>query len=125
MTPDESTPYPVSDDGLHQEFVMAWTVLVLSGLFEAVWAAALSESRGFSRLWPTIVFGVTLTISMAGLAYALRTIPVGTGYAVWVAIGAVGAATYGMVAQGDPVSAARIICLLLIVSGVVGLRLLH
>ncbi|MEU3269669.1 SMR family transporter [Saccharomonospora sp. NPDC006951] len=104
---------------------MAWLALILSGLFETVWAAALSVSRGFTRLGPTIVFGVALVISMGGLAYALRTIPVGTGYAVWVGIGAIGTAIYGMVAMNDPVSAARITCLVLIVGGVVGLKFLH
>ena len=81
---------------------MAWVVLVVSGLLETVWAAALARSEGFSRLVPTVVFGVALVLSMAGLAYALRTVPLGTGYAVWVAIGATGAALYGMVALGEP-----------------------
>jgi len=71
---------------------MAWVVLVLSGVLETVWASALSESRGFARLVPSLVFGVALVLSMVGLAYALREIPVGTGYAVWVGIGAVGTA---------------------------------
>ncbi len=104
---------------------MAWILLVVSGVLETVWAAALSQSRGFTRLVPSVVFGVALVLSMAGLAYALRTIPVGTGYAVWVGIGAVGAATYGMVVLGETVSAARILCLVLIVAGVLGLKLLH
>jgi quaternary ammonium compound-resistance protein SugE len=104
---------------------MAWAVLVVSGLLETVWAAALAESRGFTRLVPSVVFAVALVLSMAGLAYALRTLPVGTGYAVWVGIGAVGAAAYGMIALGEPVTAARLACLVAIVSGVVGLRFLH
>jgi quaternary ammonium compound-resistance protein SugE len=104
---------------------VAWIVLVVSGVLETVWAAALSRSAGFTRLVPSVVFGVALVLSMAGLAYALRTIPVGTGYAVWVGIGAVGAATYGMVVLGETVSAARILCLVLIVAGVLGLKLLH
>ncbi len=104
---------------------MAWIVLVVSGVLETVWAAALSRSAGFTRLVPSVVFGVALVLSMAGLAYALRPIPVGTGYAGWVGIGAVGAATYGMVVLGETVSAARILCLVLIVAGVLGLKLLH
>ncbi len=104
---------------------MAWIVLVVSGVLETVWAAALSRSAGFTRLVPSVVFGVALVLSMAGLAYALRTIPVGTGYAVWVGIGAVGAAAYGMAVLGETVSAARILCLVLIVAGVLGLKLLH
>ncbi|RSM85811.1 ligand-binding protein SH3 [Kibdelosporangium aridum] len=104
---------------------MAWIALVVSGLFETVWAAALSASRGLSKPLPSIVFVVALVISMAGLGYALRTVPVGTGYAVWVGIGAIGAAAYGMAAMGDPVSVGRITCLVLIVAGVAGLKVLH
>jgi quaternary ammonium compound-resistance protein SugE len=103
---------------------MAWAVLVVSGVLETVWAAALSASHGFSRLLPSIVFAVAILLSMAGLAYALRTIPVGTGYAVWVGIGAFGTALVGMVALGEPATAGRLICLVLIVAGVVGLKVL-
>ncbi|OLF16499.1 DMT family transporter [Actinophytocola xanthii] len=101
---------------------MAWLALVLSGLFEAVWAAALSASRGLSRLGPSVVFGVALVISMGGLGFALRSVPVGTGYAVWVGIGAITTALYGMVALHEPASVGRIVCLVLIVAGVVGLK---
>lgn len=104
---------------------MAWIVLIVSGMFETVWAVALSRSRGFSRLGPSVLFVVALIVSMGGLAYALREIPVGTGYAVWVGIGAVGTAVYGMVFLGETVSVARLLCLVLIVSGVVGLRFVH
>ncbi|MFE4514741.1 DMT family transporter [Kitasatospora sp. NPDC056783] len=104
---------------------MAWLVLLVSGLLETVWAVALESSKGFTRLVPSLVFGVALLFSMGGLAYAMRTIPIGTGYAVWVGIGAIGTAVYGMVALGDQATAARIACLLLIVSGVVGLKVLH
>lgn len=103
---------------------MAWVVLIVSGLFEAVWAVALSASRGFSRLWPSLLFAAALVISMGGLAYALRSIPVGTGYAVWVAVGAVGTVVYGMVVLNEPTSVARIVCLVAIVAGVAGLRVL-
>ncbi|HZG05954.1 MAG TPA: multidrug efflux SMR transporter [Streptomyces sp.] len=104
---------------------MAWVVLVVSGILEAVWAAALSASRGFTRLWPSVLFLVAITLSMGGLAYALRGIPIGTGYAVWVGIGAVGTALYGMAVLGEPVTAGRMVCLLLIIAGVVGLKVLH
>jgi len=104
---------------------MAWIVLVVSGLLETVWAVALGRSAGFSRLVPTVVFVVALIASMAGLSYALRSIPVGTGYAVWVGIGAVGTAVVGMVALGEPVSLPRVGCVLLVVAGVVGLKLFH
>ncbi|TDB69597.1 multidrug efflux SMR transporter [Micromonospora sp. KC723] len=104
---------------------MAWIVLVVSGLLETAWAVALDRSAGFTRPLPSIVFAVTLVASMAGLAYALREIPVGTGYAIWVGIGAVGTALVGMVALGEPASLPRILCLLLVVAGVVGLKLFH
>ncbi|GAA4851020.1 DMT family transporter [Kitasatospora terrestris] len=104
---------------------MAWVVLVLAGVLETVWAVALEATKGFSRPVPTVVFAVALAFSMGGLAYAMRSIPLGTGYAVWVGIGAVGTALYGMLAMGDTVSAARITCLVLIVGGVVGLKVLH
>ncbi len=104
---------------------MAWVALVVSGVLETVWAAALSQSRGFTRAGPTIVFGVALVLSMAGLAYALRSIPVGTGYAVWVGIGAVGTALYGMAVLGEPTTVPRLLCLVAIVAGVVGLKLVH
>lgn len=101
---------------------MAWIVLVVSGFLEAVWAVALGRSQGFSRLVPSVVFAVALVLSMAGLAYALRSLPVGTGYAVWVGIGAVGTVAYGMAVLAEPVTAARLLCLVAIVAGVVGLR---
>ncbi|CAM3917071.1 multidrug efflux SMR transporter [Nocardiopsis rhodophaea] len=104
---------------------MAWVLLILSGLLETVWATALSASQGFSRLWPSAVFVVALVLSMSGLALALRSIPVGTGYALWVGIGAVGTAIVGMTWLGEGVSVARIICLALIISGIIGLKLLH
>ncbi|MCR6481468.1 SMR family transporter [Amycolatopsis sp. OK19-0408] len=100
---------------------MSWVVLVLSGILETVWAASL---KGFFRPAAVVTFVVALALSMAGLAYALRTIPLGTGYAVWVGIGTIGTALYGMVALGDSATAARITCLVLIVAGVIGLKLL-
>jgi quaternary ammonium compound-resistance protein SugE len=104
---------------------VAWLVLVVSGVLETVWASALSRSEGFSRLVPSIVFAVALVLSMLGLAFALREIPVGTGYAVWVGIGAVGTALYGMAVLGEPVTTLRLLCLVAIVGGVVGLKFLH
>lgn len=104
---------------------MAWVVLVVSGLLETVWAVALAQSRTLSRLGPTLLFAAAIALSMVGLAVALRTIPVGTGYAVWVGIGAAGTAAYGMTVLGEPATAGRIVCLVLILAGVAGLRLLH
>ena len=104
---------------------MAWIVLVVSGMLETVWAIALERSAGFTRPVPSVVFGVSLAASMAGLAYALRTIPVGTGYAVWVGIGAVLTAVIGMVALGESASLPRIVSLVLVVAGIVGLKIFH
>jgi len=104
---------------------MNWIILVISGLFETVWAIALGKSAGFTRLVPTVVFVVALVVSMGGLAVAMRTIPIGTAYAVWVGIGAVGTAVVGMLYLGEPANVVRVCCLLLIVAGVVGLKLAH
>ncbi len=104
---------------------MAWVILVVSGVLEAVWATALGKSQGFSRLWPTVVFGVGLLASMGGLAWAMRTLPVGTSYAVWVGIGAVLTVTYAMLTGTESVSMLRTLLLLGIVACVVGLKALH
>ncbi|RMI41358.1 DMT family transporter [Streptomyces triticirhizae] len=102
---------------------MAWFVLVVSGVLEAVWATSLGRSEGFSRPWPTAVFAVALTSSMVGLAYALRTVPVGTGYAIWVAIGATLTAAYAMANGTETVTPLRVLLLLGLVGCVVGLKL--
>jgi len=104
---------------------MAWFLLLISGLLETVWASALGESRGFSRPVPTTIFAVAVVLSMGALAYSLTRIPVGTGYAVFVGIGAVGTAAYGIAFLGEPATPMRLACLLLIVAGVVGLKLAH
>jgi quaternary ammonium compound-resistance protein SugE len=104
---------------------MAWFVLVASGLLESVWALALGRSAGFTRLTPSLVFAVACALSTAGLGYALRTLPVGTAYAVWVGIGVAGTAVAGMALFGEAASLARLVSLLLVVAGVVGLKLFH
>ncbi len=104
---------------------MAWFVLVLSGVLEAVWATALGRSEGFTRLTPTVVFVLGLVGSMLGLAYAMRTLPIGTAYAVWVGIGAALTAGYAMATGEEPLSALRVLLLLGIVGCVVGLKLAH
>lgn len=104
---------------------MAWIVLVLSGALEAVWATALGKSAGFSRPIPTGLFAVGLVLSMTGLSYALRTISVGTGYAVWVGVGAVLTATYAMVFDGEPTGVLKILLLVGIIGCVAGLKLTH
>ena len=102
---------------------MSWLVLVLSGVLEAVWATALGRSEGLSRPGPAAVFFVALTLSMGGLGYAMRDLPVGTAYAVWVAVGAVLTVAWAMATGGEPVSAVRLALLAGIVGCVVGLKL--
>lgn len=104
---------------------MAWIILIASGVLEAVWATALGKSEGFTKLTPTIVFAVALVASMAGLAYAMRTLPVGTAYAVWVGIGATLTVVYAMTMGTEPISLAKIAFVFLIIVGVVGLKIIH
>lgn len=102
---------------------MSWVILVISGVLEAVWATALGKSEGFTRLWPSIVFGVSLVASMGGLAWALRDIPTGTAYAVWVGIGAALTVGYAMITGEEPFSVVRMLLILGLVGCVVGLKL--
>lgn len=104
---------------------MSWIVLVISGVLEAVWATALGKSAGFSKLSPSVVFVVALVASMAGLAYAMRDLPVGTAYAVWVGIGAVLTVVYAMATGDEPASLLKAAFLVMIIGGVVGLKLVH
>ena len=101
---------------------MAWVSLFVAGLFEIVWAVGLKYTNGFTRLWPTVVTGVALVLSFVLLEYAVRTLPVGTAYAIWVGIGAVGTAVLGMLLFGESREPLRLACLVLIVAGVVGLK---
>jgi quaternary ammonium compound-resistance protein SugE len=102
---------------------MAWTLLLIAGLFEIGWAIGLKYTDGFTRLVPSAFTLIAMTVSVVLLALALRTIPVGTGYAVWTGIGAVGTALLGIVLFGESVSLARLGCIGLIVAGIVGLKL--
>lgn len=104
---------------------MAWIVLVLSGVLEAVWATALGRSEGFTKLGPSVVFGVALILSMAGLAFAMRSLPIGTSYAVWVGIGAALTVGFAMVTGAESSSLVKILLILGIVGCVVGLKVLH
>ncbi|MCA0295083.1 MAG: QacE family quaternary ammonium compound efflux SMR transporter [Actinobacteria bacterium] len=101
---------------------MSWLILVLAGIAEAVWALALARTEGFTRLWPSVVFVVALVLSMAGLAYAMRTLPTGTAYAVWVGIGAALTVGYGMVTGAESASGWRVLFLAMIIGGVIGLK---
>lgn len=102
---------------------MAWIVLVVSGLFEAAWATALGRSEGLSKLVPSIIFLVTMVISMLGLGFAMRTLPTGTAYAIWVGIGASTTVIFAMATGAEPFHVVRLLLVLGIVACVVGLKL--
>lgn len=104
---------------------MSWIVLVISGVLEAVWATALSRSVGLSRLVPTLVFLVALALSMGGLAVAMRELPAGTAYAVWVGIGAGLTVAFAMMTGAEPVSVVRVLLLVGLGACIVGLKLTH
>jgi len=101
---------------------MDWIILSVAGVFEIVWAAGLKFTEGFTRLWPSLGTVVAMAISMALLAQALKTIPVGTGYPVWTGIGAAGTAIVGMILFDESRNVIRIICIGLIIAGIVGLK---
>ncbi|MBC6462793.1 DMT family transporter [Actinomadura sp. HBU206391] len=101
---------------------MAWILVLVAALLEIVWALALKQADGFSRLWPSVLGVTTALLSFVLLSIALRTLPVGTAYAVWVGLGALGVALAGILTLGESASAVRLVCLMLILIGVVGLR---
>ncbi len=102
---------------------MPWVYLFIAGLLEVVWAIGLKYTHGFSRLWPSVGTLAAMAASVALLAQALRSLPVGTGYAVWTGIGAVGTVLIGMLFLGESREAGRVFCLLLIIAGIVGLKI--
>jgi len=102
---------------------MAWIYLVVAGVFEVGWAIGLKYTEGFTRLWPTLWTGAAMAVSLFLLAQALKTLPVGTGYAVWTGIGSVGTVVLGIVLLGESRDALRLLCLALILIGIVGLKL--
>lgn len=104
------------------ESVVAWAVLIVSGVLEAVWATALGESRGFKRPLPTVIFVVSLIASMAGLAVAMNSLPTGTAYAVWVAVGAVLTALWALVSGKEKATTGRVLLLVGLVGCVAGLK---
>ncbi|HEX6691432.1 MAG TPA: quaternary ammonium compound efflux SMR transporter SugE [Burkholderiales bacterium] len=103
---------------------MAWIFLTLAGLLEVVWAVGLKYTEGFTRVVPSVVTAAAMIASVYFLALAVRTIPIGTGYAVWTGIGAVGVAILGMILFGEPRTLLRIGSILLIIAGIAGLKLL-
>ena len=102
---------------------MAWIILVLAGIFEVGWAIGLKYTEGFTRFWPTVATAVAMMISLGLLGVAMKSLPVGTAYAVWVGVGAVGTAILGVVLLGEPANAGRVISLTFIVAGIIGLKL--
>jgi quaternary ammonium compound-resistance protein SugE len=103
---------------------MAWFQLILAGLLEIVWAIGLKYTDGFTKLWPSVVTLIAMFLSFGLLSHAIKHIPIGTAYAVWTGIGAVGVAIVGMILLGEPRSIARIACILVIVLGIMGLKML-
>jgi quaternary ammonium compound-resistance protein SugE len=101
---------------------MAWLILVVSGVLEAVWATALSKTEGFTRLWPSVIFGVALVLSMIGLAIAMRSLPPGTSYAIWVGIGAVLTVGFAMITGAESASVIKVVLMLGVVGCIVGLK---
>jgi len=101
---------------------MSWTCLVVAGFFECGWAVGLKYTEGFTRLWPSILTAAAMSISFWLLSFAMKSIPIGTAYAVWTGIGAAGVAVFGMFFFGESKEFARILCILLIVAGVIGLK---
>lgn len=102
---------------------MAWIYLLLAGLFEVVWAIGLKYTEGFTRLWPTLGTLAAMAVSIVLLATAVKTLPIGTAYAIWTGIGAVGAVALGIVLFGDPATWPRLLCVALILAGIAGLKL--
>ena len=102
---------------------MAWIYLLLAGLFEVVWAIGLKYTEGFTRLWPTVGTLAAMAVSIVLLAVAVKTLPIGTAYAIWTGIGALGAVALGIVLFGDPATLPRLLCAALILVGIVGLKL--
>jgi quaternary ammonium compound-resistance protein SugE len=102
---------------------MAWVVLLIAGLFEVGWAIGLKYTEGFTRVWPTVGTVAAMVASVGLLGLAMRSLPVGTAYAVWTGIGAVGTVTLGMLLFSEPATAGRLACVGLILAGIVGLKL--
>ncbi len=103
---------------------MAWVALFFAGLFEIGWAVGLKHTEGFSKFWPSLWTGAAMLVSLLLLGYALKSLPLGTAYAVWTGIGTVGTAALGMILFGEPAGAARLLCIAAIAGGIVGLKLL-
>ena len=102
---------------------MAWFILIIAGLFEVGWAIGLKYTEGFTRLWPTVGTVLAMVISLGLLGIAMKSLPVGTAYAIWVGVGAVGTVILGIVLLGEPANAGRMVSVALILAGIIGLKL--
>jgi quaternary ammonium compound-resistance protein SugE len=106
-----------------ERYIMVWGALLVAGLFEIAWAVGLKYTEGFSRLWPSVGTLAAMAVSFGLLSYALKTLPVGTAYAIWTGIGAIGTAIIGIVLLGESASPARLLCIAMIGAGIVGLKM--
>lgn len=113
--PDRRSVVPV--------YIMPWFHLIIAGLLEVAWAIGLKQTEGWTRLWPSVITVALMIASFFFLSLALRSLPIGTAYAMWTGIGAVGTALIGILIFDEPRTVARLVCILLIVAGVVGLKL--
>lgn len=104
---------------------MNWVALIVAGIFEVIWAVGLKYTEGFTKLFPSIITGIAMTISFLLLAYAIKTIPLGTGYAVWTGIGACGTLLFGMFFLGESKDLIRVGCILLIIASIIVLKITH
>lgn len=102
---------------------MNWIILILAGIFEIGWAIGLKYTDGFTRLWPTVGTVLAMVVSLGLLGIAMKSLPVGTAYAIWVGVGAIGTAILGIVLLGEPANAGRLLSLALILAGIIGLKL--
>lgn len=103
--------------------IAAWVSLLIAGIFEVVWALAMKQSDGFTKLWPSVITFTAMWVSFAFLSYALKSLPLGVGYTVWVGIGTVGICLFSVVWLKEPLSIAQLGCITLILAGVIGLKL--
>lgn len=113
----------IATAAIERESAMAWGILFLAGLFETGWAIGLKYTDGFTRLWPTVWTIFAMVVSLWLLGIAVKTLPVGTAYSVWVGVGAVGTVVLGIALLGEPANAARLISVGLIIAGIIGLKL--
>lgn len=103
---------------------MAWLYLIIAGILEVIWAIGLKYTEGWTRLWPSVFTATSMAVGFIFLSLAVKTLPIGTAYAVWTGIGTVGTALFGIVMLGEPAGAMRIVCILLIAAGIFGLKAL-